>query len=74
MSAELERVKENLRHAEGQLAEWRERHAEAKREVERRGRLLEEAEARVPLPPLSHPASRRIRDCIGGDGGGGRRI
>lgn len=62
MSAELERVKENLRHAEGQLAEWKERHADAKREVERRGQLLDEAEVRLPLPPRSHPAFRRRRE------------
>lgn len=54
MSADLERVKENLRHAELQLAEWRERHTDAKREVERRGRLLEEAE-------VGFPASQRRR-------------
>lgn len=62
MSAELERVKENLRHAEGQLAEWKERHADAKREVERRGQLLDEAEVRLPLPPRSHPPCRRRRE------------
>ena len=45
MTAELERIKEHLRHVEAQLSEWRERHTEAGREVERRGRMLEEAEA-----------------------------
>jgi len=34
-----------LRGAEVQLNDWRERHAEVKRELERRGRLLEEAAA-----------------------------
>lgn len=42
---------EYVRHSERQLGEWRERHAEAKGEVERRGRLLEEAEVgRDPAP------------------------